>query len=143
MKIKTYKPLVLFLVFALSFTGCGKYEEGPSFSLRSRTNRVVNTWAIDRVFIEDKDASTLMQGFINSYRIEFTKDDRVIEKYTSDIGTHTNLGTWRFEDSYARILINYSGRVKSYKILRLASDEMWLEEMDNDIKFEWRLKEAD
>ncbi len=143
MKASIKAQLALILVFSLLFTACGKYEEGPSFSLRSKTNRVVNTWKIERMIVDDKDVTDASPTYVDTYRIEFTKDDRVIEQYTSSAGNHKHHGTWSFEDSYANLVIKISGSVSSYRILRLTADEMWLEIMKDGVWHETRFESAD
>ena len=47
----------LALAIAISFTlvGCGQYEEGPLISLRSKADRIDNTWTVDYAVDADGD----------------------------------------------------------------------------------------
>ncbi len=143
MKIRFKALLVFLLPFVLTLTYCGKYEEGPSFSLRGKTNRVVNTWKIDKLFVDDNDITALSATYVNSYKIEFKKDERVEESFFSEQGSHKNFGTWTFEDSYKYLVTKFSGTITKYRILRLTAGEMWLENYVNDVKHERRFESKD
>jgi uncharacterized lipoprotein YehR (DUF1307 family) len=45
------KLSILFAAFAVvMLASCGKYEDGPGFSLRSKTSRLAGTWTLTEVF---------------------------------------------------------------------------------------------
>ena len=48
----------LSLVMVLSMASCKKYEEGPAISLTSRSERVANTWTIDRAIADGNDVTS-------------------------------------------------------------------------------------
>jgi len=37
--------------FAILFTACGKYEEGPAFNLKTKKARIVGTWGIKEITV--------------------------------------------------------------------------------------------
>jgi hypothetical protein len=67
--------IVALLVGSVSVTGCGKYEEGPSVSLRTKKARVVGTWEIEKVMENGVDITTDIRAVIASESIEFKKDE--------------------------------------------------------------------
>jgi len=129
------KSLLGFTFISVLLFSCGKYEEGPSFSLVTKKNRVANTWKIDKVYVDDVDRTSLFSVLIDGYKIEFTKDDKVTETLTSILGTHTNYGTWEFGGSKETLHVTISGSKAIYRILRLSSSEMWLEEVTGGNKY--------
>ncbi|MDD3876755.1 MAG: hypothetical protein PHT69_09045 [Bacteroidales bacterium] len=135
MSKKVLSGFFIVSLVAVIFSSCGKYEDGPSFSLSTKKNRVVNTWKIEKIFVNDVDRTSLFQAFIDSYKVELTSDDKVVETLTSILGTQTNNGTWEFSSGKESIITTISGNKISYRILRLMSDEMWLEEMDGNNKY--------
>jgi len=122
------------IIISVMMSSCETYEDGPSFTLVSATNRVANTWKIEKVFVNDVDRSSLFQALIDTYKVELTKDGELTETFTTSMGTHTNEGTWTFDSNKERIITTISGSTTSYKILRLKSSEMWLEEIDDGNK---------
>lgn len=138
--IKNLKPLVFsFIVFGMisSFSSCKKYEDGPSLSVASKKGRVANNWKMEAEYKngvqQQLDADDL------AYRIEFSKDGAVTEKFT-DTGTgvvSSYTGTWDFSSDKETLTttITYGPGdidVETYKILRLKSNELWLEQTDSN-----------
>ena len=45
------KLSILFAAFAVVLlASCGKYEDGPGFSLRSKTSRLAGSWTVTEAF---------------------------------------------------------------------------------------------
>ena len=129
------KLSILFAAFAVVFlASCGKYEDGPGFSLRSKTGRLAGTWTVTEVF----QGSTNVTGEItNGGTVEVTFDKDGAYTYAYDFvifGIPTSgsvSGTWAFSDDKSAIVIsNGGGQSDSSKILRLTNSELWLEESD-------------
>jgi hypothetical protein len=129
------KLSILFAAFAVVFlASCGKYEEGPGFSLRSKTSRLAGTWTLTEAF----QGSTNVTGDLTSGgTVEVTFDKDGAYTYTYDIvifGIPTSgsvTGTWAFSDDKSAIVVsNGGGQSDSSKILRLTNSELWLEESD-------------
>lgn len=49
------------LAFVVLFGSCGKYEDGPAFSLRTKTGRLTGEWKVEKTFINgtEQAATTL------------------------------------------------------------------------------------
>ena len=135
---KTFKLTTLLLGFALIFgTSCGKYEEGPGISFRSKKARVANTWAVEKYTINEVEQSTILFADVT---FEFTKDG----KYTFTFGTNgSEKGTWEFGDKKETIKTTEDGQssVEESTILKLKNKEFWIKEVDNGVTTEIHLKE--
>jgi hypothetical protein len=92
-------PIVLFIIFIL--IGCKKYDEGPSFSLRTKKARITNEWKVYKVNYDDKENSN---DFFNIYQYcYFTiNKDFTMSKETKTNQTKTvTTGTWKFTDIHS------------------------------------------
>jgi hypothetical protein len=136
------KLSILFAAFAVMFlVSCGKYEDGPGFSLRSKAGRVAGSWTYDKVFINDVDVTSLLFDADATYTLDFTKDGgyKSTESYAGQ--TYSDDGKWEFTNSDENIKITDSdGYVEEYKILRLTNTEMWWSETDGTDTYEIHLK---
>ena len=127
MKTKKYLTVALLFALTLGFVSCGKYEEGPGLSLRTKKARISNVWKPVKVisnFIEDTAALSL------ETRVEFTRDD-VFRIYIDSSQTWVT-GEWEFSEDKLRVIGTYAvpfvGEFKwDRKIIRLTADEFWVE----------------
>lgn len=134
---------ILLILVSLIFTSCGKYEEGPKISLASKNARLINTWKIDEVF-KNGAAQTVTADEKDDY-IEAKKDGILSVTYVSSGYTSTYTGTWEFTADNANLRLTYTGTLigipftsdEEYTILRLTSDELWLEQVDGSNTFEY------
>ena len=102
-----------FLASALLFlTGCGKYEEGPGFSLLPKSTRLQQKWRP----VEKFDASTNALESIESdgSYIEFVKDGsfKIYNKNDMAVfGIDGMVGTWNFSEDKSAVIYEYSYEV--------------------------------
>lgn len=115
---------------------CKKYEEGPAVSLKSKKERIANTWKIDRATDDGEDVT---ENF-DQYTLMLTKDgDATLNARYSwgdvDIIVETD-GTWEFDDKKEEIHFNYEDDDAdvNYQILKLKEDELWLREEGEDLE---------
>ncbi len=130
------KLLVISVIAIFAFSSCGKYEDGPAFSLASKKSRLVNVWQLDKTFHNGTEV-TLTADDKDDY-IEFLKDNKLKITYVSGSQSISVEGTWEFDDKKENIItkINFSGITSqdTSKVLRLKSNELWVEEKSgNDI----------
>jgi len=122
---------LLFTAFAMLFlVSCGKYEDGPDFTLRSKTARIAGSWALDK-FIEDGvDLTSQVTASGYSISFDFTKDGSYSEaEYVSGQLVGTNSGAWKLSLNKENLVVTLTnGTVTAYKILRLTNSELWLQE---------------
>ena len=125
----------LTILAGLHFSSCSKYEEGPGISLRSKKSRLVGEWRIDKMYINDQDATAFAGMLIT--KTEFTNEGDYI--VTGDDvfgnGPFEDNGKWEFSDDKSEILTTTeSGNTSNLEILRLTNSELWVKEVsDGDI----------
>lgn len=117
-------PIIIFLIF---LQGCKKYEEGPFLSLKTKTERVSNTWKIERVWNDVLDFTEFYTGFNHT----FTSEGYYF--YHPSAGTSGNniSGTWYFGNNQEEIVIESFDQdgVKIftvYTIKKLKENELWM-----------------
>ena len=116
--------IFMFIGLGFSFSSCGKYEDGPAFSLLSKKARVTGDWSLDKFYdTNGADSTTVMQNALGStWELQIEKDG----SYKST-GNVNESGTWKLgEDKDDIIMTPSSGLEYSYRILRLKNKEMWL-----------------
>lgn len=120
--INSLSALLLAGIFAITISSCKKYDEGGTLGAAKR--KIINTWKIDKAFdLEDgKDITNDFSGEI----WEFTKDDEYKENGTLK-------GTYTFSsDKLTLIVLKTDGGSDAFKIIKLKSKEMWLEEVGEE-----------
>jgi len=137
------KITVLLIMVAFVAVSCGKYEEGPKISLASKNARLINTWKIDEVF-KNGAAQTVTADEKDDY-YEVKKDGVLSVTFVSSGYTMTYAGTWEFTADNANLRLAYTGSLlgipfssdEEYSILRLTSDELWLEQVEGSNTYEY------
>lgn len=131
------KLSILFAAFAVVvLASCGKYEDGPGFSLLSKTSRVVGSWTVTEAF---QGSTNITSSITNGGTVDltFNKDKSYTYAYDFTIfgipTSGTINGTWDFSsDKTALEVTDASGQMSSSKILRLTNKELWLEQSDSN-----------
>ena len=137
------KITALIVMIAFVAVSCGKYEEGPKFSLASKNARLINTWKIDEIY-KNGASQTVTADQKDDY-VEAKKDGVLSVTYVSSGFTTTYTGTWEFTADKANLRLTYTGSLlgipftsdEEYTILRLTSDELWLEQVEGSNTFEY------
>lgn len=138
MKIKTKVTALIILLAGMMMTtieGCKKYPDGPAFSIRTRTQRVANTWKVDNYKVNGTDYTSLVSGYTETY----SKDGNYSYSYGSVSGT----GKWEFQNNDAEIKINGISNQSSevLYILKLEEKQFWYYYMDGNDKKEFHMIE--
>lgn len=108
------------MIFAI--TSCKKYDEGGRLGAADR--KIVNSWKVDKA-TDLEDGSNITGDYKNEVW-EFTKDNDYRENAIKK-------GTYTFsEDKKTLIILKSDGGSDTFKILKLKSDEMWLEELGEE-----------
>ena len=130
---KTQKTLFFAatLMTVLNFASCGKYDDGPGFSLRSKTARLTGEWEVVRIGTQNFPS----QG----YSLEFEFEKKGDFKYTYSYGTYSYsyAGDWEFSGDKEDLELTFDGTVEIFEIKRLTNKELWLEDDTNQ---EWKLE---
>ncbi len=120
------------ILVGLQFASCGKYEEGPGFSLRSKTARLAGEWSIEKVTIDGEDYTAFVAAFITN--TEFTKDGDYIVT-SSDLfsgESAVDKSKWEFSDDKSEVVItDADGSKSNLEILRLTNSEFWAKDVDS------------
>jgi hypothetical protein len=117
--------VIVSLMFILP--SCGKYEEGPGISLRTKKQRLVGKWIADKYVTDEGSANA-----DDPTTYEFTSSNSFVVE--GDLGT-TN-GTWEFSDDKLSVIATYSLPIvgeftTTWKILRLTNTELWVLDEDD------------
>jgi hypothetical protein len=135
---KNLTYLTLAGVTAIGVSSCGKYEDGPGFSLLSKKSRVVGDWEV-------KSIGSEVFGSEYSVDLSFEKSGSLMFTYSySNQGiseSYTYAGSWDFASDKEQLSMNIDGDIQLFEIKRLTNKEMWLDDditsLDGDI---WKLE---
>jgi hypothetical protein len=128
--MKNIKFLIIPII--LSLVACGKYEECPSLSLRSKTNRITNIWEeVERV-VNGSDSSSQMG--CNQFG-----EDGILRPYVFGMPSTFTSGSWELTDEKTNLTLNRGSTIEVYKIKRLTNQEFWLEQTTDSsfVELKW------
>lgn len=121
--------------FAILFTACGKYEEGPAFSLKTKKARIVGTWGIKEITVNGNVQD--LGDFANT-TFEFKKDGTG-KLNTSFYGMTISVDMeWKFDDNKENLMIrtknlnNEWEEWESSEIIKLTSSELWFRDVETE-----------
>lgn len=145
------------VVLLLNFTSCKKYEEGPTFSLRSKTARLTGEWTLDDLDAskDENDFVEVVEHFDAEITCEFEKEgDFKMElegEYQYSGGTLIIIGEaeaeWEWSadkesvdiefDGNLDVTFKYNGSTYSGYYMDLDDEEFEITRLTNDeLKFE-------
>ncbi len=133
MKTKLSIAIVVLLLTLTTTQSCKKYPDGPSFSLRSRAERVANNWRVENYKINGTDFTSLVSGYTETY----TKSG----SYSYSWGIANGSGKWAFQNSDSEIKLNGTDGQSSRTlvILKLEEKAFWYYYMDGNNRNELHL----
>ncbi len=133
MKIQMNKRLLLAatMVTVLNITSCSKYDDGPAFSLRSKTARLTGEWEVKE--INGQSPSSDGEELI----FEFEKDGDFQFTYAYDNYSYSYKGDWEWEDNKETIEIDVQDVKIDFEVKRLTNTELWMEDEDGQ---DWELE---
>lgn len=126
------KTFLLFSFLILLFS-CNKYEDGPSFSLRTKTHRLANSWTVESVTENGTDITSDFKTWYPDYLITITKSNTYVLTYKLNSGIeYKETGTWVYNGDRTHVFFTNSatGGMSDWKILRLKEKELWGEHVD-------------
>lgn len=151
MKAKKVIGLILIIgVFTGMLSGCKKYDEGPTFSLKSKTKRLSRDWQIEEYYRNGNNETS--QLIITNYVESYNKNGTHSRSYNDKNGNLVSeSGQWKFDNNKEQISITGIGSIEwtdqtstvsssSYIILRLTSKEFWYYYENGGGKHEIHLK---
>ncbi|HQV52864.1 MAG: hypothetical protein IPI00_15500 [Flavobacteriales bacterium] len=128
--INTRTTLLLAFTVTLLATSCKKYDDGPMFSLRSKTERISNTWRVDKATNGGNDVTSSF----DQYELQLLSNGDATLAALYSLGSLSfefeTTGTWSFEDSKEDLRLDFENDAadRTYEILRLKEDELWLQD---------------
>jgi Lipocalin-like domain len=140
-KPHTISTIMKRLFYSLALIGlallssCGKYDDGPAFSLASKKSRISGEWHVS----ESISTSTPFGTFGISINEDLTvnKDGSFTWKYDDNNSgfsiSGTETGNWDFSSDKESVHWTFSdGSTDNTKILKLTKKELWMERKDDD-----------
>jgi hypothetical protein len=128
--MKKISFLFVFAVIAsLLFSGCDKYDEGPTITFKSNVSRLTGEWKPTKVTENGVD-----QTFNANDRVKFSKDGILTITYSIGNTSYTETGTWAFSNddetlTYTTTIAGFSHN-EVYTIKRLSSSQLFVEQQD-------------
>lgn len=141
--IKILLP-VIFAAFLFGTQSCGKYEEGPAISLRTKKERLVNDWVLKEYY---KNGSK--QDLKDSEELEIKDDGSAVitdtYEFLGTTTTNTDNYKWDFNSDKTKLILTYvndDGKINenaatTYTITKLYENELWLTQKDEDDEYEY------
>jgi hypothetical protein len=128
------KLLLTFSVFAaLVLSSCGKYEEGPKFTLESKKSRLVGNWNVTSVKKNGVEQS--LPGTTVEYDIkeDGTYIQRLVVTVFGQNFTDSKAGTWKFSPDKNFLLTKeiVSGNEANWRIIKLSKQELKFRNISN------------
>jgi len=123
-----FSTLVLLVVLSATsvLNSCGKYEEGPNFTLLTKKMRVTGEWTL--IALDDEEVNPA-DGFESKLLFEgdgaFTQSTNLGGLISEDIGT------WEFSSDMSLLIINETEAT----ILKLKNKEMKLRISEIDFTY--------
>lgn len=121
--------LIAALVLVINISSCGKYEDGPAISLRSKKGRLVGEWEV----VDIQGVGNLDGDLI----LEFEKEGDFTLTYDYGSYSYNQEGEWSFEDNKETIEIELEDEREDWEIKRLTNNELWFEDEDKRL---WELE---
>lgn len=136
MRTKTKSTVLLSLIMAIvliTFQSCNKYEEGPAFSMRTRTARVANLWEIETYTVNGVYSPVDMTNYTES----FTSKGQYRYVWEKRQGT----GIWEFQsnDEQIKLFGNDTHSNRTLFILKLEEEAFWYYFMEGNDRHEFHL----
>lgn len=124
MKKNIFKSAAILLLSIFVLSACGKYEDGPKFTLLTKKARLSGEWVVESVTYNSVDYTSSYQAFVGAnYVLEIEKDGG----YRTE-GANPDTGKWELGEDKddIRFKSDASGSSEeTYRILKLKSKEMW------------------
>jgi hypothetical protein len=142
MKLSILKTTILLTVLTFVASSCKKYDDGPFISVRSKEERMANTWVIENAYDKGNDVTS----DYDQYELYMDKDSKakLTSKYKSGSieFSFSTEGFWRFENSKNDVRFDFDDddADRVYEILRLKEKELWLKEKGGDTELHLKSK---
>lgn len=127
----------ILIISGIILSSCGKYDEGPAISLRSKKARLENTWNPVKVLINGTDQT---EPNTTNYQLQFDKEGG----FNFITQTITYDGSWAFNDTKEQLILQWEvpwlstiiTQNDTFDILMLKNDELWLKNDSAETHYE-------
>lgn len=123
------------LLFSIVFSSCTKLEDGPFFSIYSKTKRIKRSWKIE--YVLDLKNNEYHYKDYDGWYLTFDIDSKYSKKIVYGGKAETENGVWKFEGDILFMIYypnNYTIE-KQYKLLRLTKKELWIKDDLEEIHY--------
>jgi len=134
--MKNYLIATLIALFALGFTSCSKYEDGPFMSFSSPEKRIAGDYTVEAYYI-DNELITLNEIGISQYRLVYNEDGTGTSYITVNDFTSESEFEWELDEKKENIRERVKGQNDQWsawseykQVLRLTKTEFWF--IDNN-----------
>lgn len=139
MKRNIFFTFVLAAIFVIS--SCGKYEEGPKFSLLSKKARLTGVWKIEKIIQNGQEQE--LDDYTKNTTVEFMKDGKGKVTFVYNSLTFALDMEWEFSDDKKELRTRVKDPMSSQwsewtesTILRLTNKELWTLDEEGSDKIE-------
>lgn len=118
--------LLLYTLLLFTCISCKKYEDGPAFSIKTKKMRLCREWKLTNfVSLDGHVTSSPPTPEVYDLRtLNLKKDGNMNFR----VGNDLYIGKWDFSRSKSNIILTFGTTSISFKILRLTSEELWVED---------------
>lgn len=138
MKNLSIASILIIITLGSLSTGCGKYDDGPEFSLRSRKERIANTWRVENAMNGGNDVTSSF----DQYELKMSKEGGATLTANYALGDLTfeyaTSGTWKLVNNDEDLQLDFENNDadETYTILRLKEEELWLRENGGELELQ-------
>ncbi len=133
------KALFIFGAGILVLASCGRYEEGPGFTLRSKKSRLAGDWKVAEITVNGQTTidgePTLPSGYSLDFTFEKDGNFTLSSQYPDGAAgsASTEKGTWELkDDSLVLVYPSDNNYRESLRIVRMTNSELWLDDTYTD-----------
>ena len=134
-QIRLFNVIIGFTLFGIfALASCKKYEDGPMLSLKSKKERVANTWEIETAYRDGENVTDDYEEYILSTQKDGDASLAALYKWGDFSFEFETDGTWSFENNAENLVLDFENDEadNEYQILRLAEEELWLREIGGE-----------
>jgi hypothetical protein len=136
-----WKLPISLAAITLFAVACDKYDDGPGISLVPRTERVANTWVIEKATSSGQDITSAYDRY--TLTLNSNGDATLDAEYTilGVIISNSTDGNWSFANAQEDLVLDFGDDQAddTYRILRLTTTELWIRQVEDEL--ELHLKE--
>ena len=128
---KQFFYLSAIFAFVVIFSSCGKYDDGPAFSLRTKKMRLTHEWKIEKTYINGVEQAASAN---DNSTITYDSDGTGKMSYVFGTATISADIEWEFGTGKETIKVRTKNSAGAWNdwdestILRLTNSEFWIKD---------------